>query len=210
MKKAKMFAAAIIGSAVLCSCGGMSSLQQSGTGSSTSSMVQSGISVLSSVLGGLMSSTTSTTIIGSWTYQSPAIQFESENLLAKAGGTLVSQPVVNKLDPYFQKAGLVPGKFTITFNNGNSCTYIVNGKQYSGTYQFDASAGTIQIQGSLMSLPTSYISVSGNQMTMTFDASKILSLIQGVGASSSNSTISSISSIINSYSGMKAGFTFTK
>ncbi|MCF0245054.1 MAG: DUF4923 family protein, partial [Bacteroidaceae bacterium] len=59
-------------------------------------------------------------------------------------------------------------------------------------------------------LPTSYISVSGNQMTMTFDASKILSLIQGVGASSSNSTISSISSIINSYSGMKAGFTFTK
>ena len=44
-------------------------------------------------------------LVGTWNYQKPCVQFESENLLAKAGGSIVSSKVEATLESYRVKQG---------------------------------------------------------------------------------------------------------
>jgi hypothetical protein len=53
-----------------------------------------------------------------------------------------------------------------------------------------------------------YVTISGSDMTLTFDASKMLTLFQTV--SSKMSALSTVSSIASLYNGMKVGFDFKK
>lgn len=203
-------AASILGSVIGSALGGTSSTSGSET-SSTSSTTSSG---LGSLIGGVLSTftknTTASTITGTWVYSKPAVQFESDNLLAKAGGSVASNAVVNKLEPYYQKVGITAGKFSLTLNSDKTCTYTLGGKTQSGTYTYDSSKNTLTIKGTLFSLPTAYVSVSGSQMALTFDSSKILSIAQTVGSASGNSSVSQISELSKLYDGMKTGFLFTK
>lgn len=227
-------AALTLGStAMLTACGGMGTTSSTGTdtgsliggilgaamGTGTSSQTSTSSSSssstgLGSLIGGILGSftqqTSASSIVGTWVYSKPAVQFESDNLLAKAGGSVASNAVVNKLEPYYQKVGITSGKFTLTLNNDKSCTYELGGKTYSGTYTYNSSSNTIAIQGTLLTMPTAYVSISGSQMALTFDSSKLLSLAQKVGSSSSNSTVSQISQLSSLYDGMKTGFLFNK
>ena len=51
--------------------------------------------------------TTEEGIKGTWTYTGPACEFESDNLLAKAGGTAAAAKIESKLSPIMKK--YVPG-----------------------------------------------------------------------------------------------------
>ena len=169
------------------------------------------VSIIGSILGSFGNTTNESTILGTWTYQEPAVQFSSDNLLAKAGGSIASAKVVEKLSPYYEKLGIKAGEMTVTINEDKTCSYTIGSKTYSGTYTFDESANTMTIKMSLLSLPTAYVSVSGSQLALTFDSTKILSLIQTAGAiTGNNSNLSQISEIAQAYDGMKTGFLFTK
>lgn len=180
------------------------------TQTSTSSSANGLGTLIGSILGSFSQQTSSSSIVGTWVYSKPAVQFESDNLLAKAGGTVASNTVVSKLEPYYQKVGITAGKFTLTLNSDKTCTYELGGNTYSGTYTYNSSSNTVTIQGALLTMPTAYISVSGNQMALTFDSSKLLSIAQKIGSSSSNSTVSQISQLSTLYDGMKTGFLFNK
>ena len=45
-------------------------------------------------------------IEGNWDYVEPAVEFKSDNLLKKAGGSVASTTVVNKLRPYYKTIGI--------------------------------------------------------------------------------------------------------
>ena len=168
-------------------------------------------SLIGSVLGGLLGSgTNANTIAGTWVYSKPAIQFESENFLAQAGGSVASAAIVGKIEPYYQQIGITPGAFVITFNKDNTCNYTLKGQTYSGTYTFNSSNGTISIKGMLLTFPSAYITVSGNQMALTFDSTRLLNIAQGLASASQNSTLSTLGSLSTSFNGMKTGFLFTR
>lgn len=229
MKK-KLFGAVIIGAAMsLAGCGGLGTTgttTNQGTGDLLSAVIGTAIgtpgttgtssamdagSLIGGVIGQLLGgATTANSIVGTWVYTEPSVQFESENLLAKAGGAIASNSVVNKINPYYQAIGIIPGAFAFTFNSDNTCTYTLKGQTYQGTYKFDPSNHTITIQGQILKFPKAYVTVSANQMAMTFDATKLLTLAQGVASASQNSTLSTISSLSKSFSGMKTGFLFQK
>ena len=177
------------------------------TGSNTTDATSS---LLTGVIGSLLDNAQSGSIIGTWVYQEPAIQFESENLLAQAGGSLASSTMVNKLNPYFKAIGITKGKFSLTFNSDNTCSYTINGNTYNGTYVFDKSKKTVTISGTLFTFPTAYVSVSVNSMALTFDSTKLLTLTQGIGNAIPSATINTISSLSSSFKGMKTGFMFKK
>lgn len=189
-----------------------SSSSSSSSDSSTSSSSSSSLSTLiGSVVSAFTSSTTSSSIVGTWSYTEPAVQFESDNLLAKAGGAVACSSVVEKLDPYYEKLGITEGKFSVTLNEDSTCTYTVGSKTYSGTYTFDDDANTLTIKTSAkISLPKAYISVSGSEMAWTYDSTKLLTIATALGSASGNSTLSGLSSIASMYDGMKLGFTFKK
>lgn len=229
MKK-KNFGAVMFSAALsLAGCGGLGTTgttTNQGTGDLLSAVIGTAIgtpgttgtgsamdagSLIGGVIGQLLGgTTTANSIVGTWVYTEPSVQFESENLLAKAGGAIASNTVVNKINPYYQAIGITPGAFAFTFNSDNTCTYTLKGQTYQGTYKFDPSNHTITIQGQILKFPKAYVTVSANQMAMTFDATKLLTLAQGVASASQNSTLSTISSLSKSFSGMKTGFMFQK
>ncbi len=179
------------------------------TGSSTTGSLVSGL--LGNVIGQVTNSA-SGSIVGTWVYQSPAVEFKSSDLLAQAGGQLAAQAIVNKVQPYFTKYGLQPGKVTVVFNSDNTCTYTFNNTQYSGTYVYNQSSNSVTVTGTTTGLafPACNVTVGASQMNMTFAADKLLSVLQNVGGTASSTALSSVSSIAKSFSGMQIGFQFNK
>ena len=86
--------------------------------------------------------------------------------------------------------------------------YTFGGRTYQGTYKFDSKKRQVSITSALGTTVTAYVSITGNHMGLTFDASKLLTLLQSASAASSH--LGTISAISSSYSGMKAGFQFKK
>lgn len=181
----------------------------SATGNATTGDLVSGL--LGNVIGQVTNSA-SGSIVGTWVYQSPAVEFRSADLLAQAGGQIAAQTIVNKVQPYFTKYGLQPGKVKVTFNEDNTCTYAFNNTQYSGQYVYDPTTHTVTITGATTGLafPACSVTIGLNQMNMTFAADKILTLLQNVGTKSSSSALSSVSSIAKSFNGMQIGFQFNR
>lgn len=168
------------------------------------------VKILGSVLGQFYSTTTKSALVGSWVYEEPAIQFESENLLNKAGGLVASQAVADNLTPYFEKLGFKAGKIGLDLREDNTCTYTIGNKTYQGTYDFDDQNKKLTLKTPLVPLPAAYLSIAGDQMAMTFESSKLLTLVQAAGLVSNQSSVTAVSNLANSYDGMKTGFTFTR
>lgn len=171
-------------------------------------------SLISGIVGLLTGGATSAnSIVGTWNYSEPTVQFQSENLLAQAGGVYIAQSMVSKLAPYYEKFGFKKGVFRATFNSDNTCSIVFGQRTIPGTYTFNPSTNTLNIKGQfgLVNL-TAYVTVTANQMALTFDSSKFLSLatVLSGGANAGNAQTSAISQLANSYTGMKTGFLLTK
>ena len=66
---------------------------------------------------------------GTYVYQRPAVEFESENALTDAGGIVAAETVEGKLEPMFAKVGIKPGLFFFCHS-----TIHWNGKNCFGTF----------------------------------------------------------------------------
>jgi len=228
MKKTKLLTACVLSAAVtFVSCGFG---QQGTTSGSNANMAATGANVLGALLGGggtganaatgiltgvigmLTSGSQSGSIIGTWSYSEPSVEFESENLLAQAGGAVIANQVAGKISPYYERIGIKPGAFTITFKEDKTCTVSAFGQTQAANYEYDAKAHTLKITGQTfgLSFGTTYVTVGGNQMSITLDASKLLSVAQTFGAQSGNATVGSLSQLASSFKGMKTGFKFVK
>lgn len=210
-------------SAMLSSCGmlgpsaGTYTSTQASSGNALGSLLnaaggaQGATSLLGSILGAFTNTTNANSIVGTWTYKEPSIQFESSNLLAQAGGAVASQSIVNKIAPYYAKVGIKPGVAKLTLNKDNTCAITLSTKTINGTYTYDSSTGTITVKGATgLKLFTAYASVSLNQLALTLDTTNLLGMMQNVASKSSNSTLSTLSGLSSSFNGMKTGFLFVK
>lgn len=172
-------------------------------GNSTGSLISN---LISSVTGGL--TTTSETIIGTWSYTAPCVQFESENALTTAGGSAIATKVEEKLGKIYKKVGIKEGALVFSFNEDGTCSYGVGSRVKTGTYTFDNEAKTITITTTTGHEIVIYTTVSGSTMALTFDASKLLDLFKTI--SSKFSSLSTITTIAGQYTGMKMGFKLAK
>ena len=169
-------------------------------------------SLLTGVIGSLLNNAQQGSIVGTWVYAEPSVEFTSQNLLAQAGGMVAANQAVNKLAPYYQKIGIKPGNFTLTFNKDNTCVVTIAGKTQQATYTYDQSSHVLRITGQVIGLSfgTVYATVTSTQLSLTLDASKILDVAKGVASRSQNSTVNAISTVAESFTGMKTGFKFTR
>lgn len=167
-----------------------------------------------SLLGNLISSvtgnvtTTQANLIGSWSYAEPAVQFESENYLTQAGGSAIATKIEGKLGTYYKMVGIKPGKMTFTFDNEGNVTYGVGSVTRNGTYTFNSKDKTLTITTSTGASVKAYVTISGNDMELCFDATKLLSLMNTI--SSKFSSLKTVTNLASQYNGMKVGFGFTK
>ena len=155
--------------------------------------------------------TTTESIVWTWNCNGPECRFESDNLLAEAGGTVVSSKVEDKLSSVYSKLGLEG--YTLTFDGeGNYTLTTRKGKSVNGTYTFDAECKSVALKSRLGLTCTVQVAVPGSTMSLLFNAAKLMSALQPLSGLTSqvNATASTLSSLASSYDGMLLGFELSK
>lgn len=155
--------------------------------------------------------TTSSSIIGTWKYVGPQCQFESENLLAKAGGEVAAKEVEEKMQTVYDRIGMSGCEYT--FNEDGTYSYTLKKRTMSGTYTFNDKEKTITMKGKLGVKTVAHVTVTGNDMSLVFNADKLMSVLKTITTgtvSKVNSTAATINSVAGSYDGLMLGFDLKK
>ena len=140
---------------------------------------------------------------GTWTYAGSAIEFESDNLLQKAGGAVAANAAENKLNEQLARVGIKEGQMSFTFNADSTFTA-------KGTYSYDASTQNASLKFMKLIPLNAKINCTSANMDLLFNSDKLLKLITLISSKSNNSTLKTIGSLANSYDGMMLGFALKK
>lgn len=211
MKKMMMAAVAAL---MLQSCGMTNPGVNGGSQMGGTTTNNSGSSIGSNALGGLLDLVVGSVklsqadIIGTWSYVEPACAFTSENLLAKAGGSVAAKTVNEKLLPVYKSLHISSGNTQLTFRENGQFTGKIGGFPMSGTYTFDAANGLVKMKS--LTTFTAHLTRSTHGMNFTFESKKILTLLQTVSALSGNTSLSTIGDISKQFSGVRLGFAMKK
>ena len=183
------------------------------TSTSTGLLGNLASSILGSVLGTQVSEES---IVGTWTYTKPAVQFTSEDLLTKAGGVAAASVVEGKLAEGLAKVGVKEGAMTYTFNEDKTFAIAIGKRTIKGTYELNGETKevTLNFGSGILDLKiaklTMTLTKTGDNIDLVSNADKLLKLIQTTISTSKNSTLSTIGSLVANYDGMMIGFSFTK
>lgn len=211
MKKMMM---AVVAALMLQSCGMTNPGVNGGSQMGGTTTNNSGSSIGSNALGGLLDLVVGSVklsqadIIGTWSYVEPACAFTSENLLAKAGGSVAAKTVNEKLRPVYNSLHISSGNTQLTFNENGQFTGKIGGFPMSGTYTFDAANGLVKMKS--LTTFTAHLTRSTQGMNFTFESKKILTLLQTVSALSGNTSLSTIGDISKQFNGVRLGFAMKK
>lgn len=211
MKKMMMAAVAAL---MLQGCGMTNPGVNGGSQMGGTTTNNSGSSIGSNALGGLLDLVVGSVklsqadIIGKWSYVEPACAFTSENLLAKAGGSVAAKTVNEKLLPVYKSLHISSGNTQLTFNENGQFTGKIGGFPMSGTYTFDATNGLVKMKS--LTTFTAHLTRSTHGMNFTFESKKILTLLQTVSALSGNTSLSTIGDISKQFNGVRLGFAMKK
>ena len=208
--------AALLSTLLLSSCG-TTSLGTQGTGllsganAGTTGGAASALgSVLPHLLGG-SSAVTASDLQGTWTYRKADCVFETQNLLLKAGGEMAAAKIESQLESQLGKVGITPGACSFTFNSDG--TYVATIGQYNltGNYTLNTKSNTLTMTylAGIGRISPKVVK-TGASISLLFEGDKLLSMVQKVGKLSSNSTVNSLSTLINSYDGMLVGMQLSK
>lgn len=180
--------------------------------SATSIQAQSIKDILSGVAKTVVGdkATTAKSLKGTWKYSGPACEFESSNLLSKAGGNAAAAKIEKKVAPVLKALGV--NGIVYTFDGEGNYTSKIKTRVTKGTYKFDESAKTITFTPELGKEYTAYVTTQGSTMSLTFNADKLMTTLKGISNATSklSSTASILNSVIGSYSGMRLGFDLKK
>lgn len=211
MKKMMM---AVVAALMLQGCGMTNPGVNGGSQMGGTTTNNSGSSIGSNALGGLLDLVVGSVklsqadIIGTWSYVEPACAFTSENLLAKAGGSVAAKTVNEKLLPVYKSLHISSGNTQLTFNENGQFTGKIGGFPMSGTYTFDAANGLVKMKS--LTTFTAHLTRSTQGMNFTFESKKILTLLQTVSALSGNTSLSTIGDISKQFNGVRLGFAMKK
>ena len=149
---------------------------------------------------------------GTWNYVGPDCKFESENLLAQVGSEIAAQKVETEMSSILSKIGFKEG-VSYVFNSDGTYTSTVNGHTTQGTYTYDSNTNELTLKTTLGVTFNATVSRSvenSNNISLLFNADKLMSLAQTVSSALKSSSTSTLSTILGQYDGMKIGFELTK
>ncbi len=151
-------------------------------------------------------------LVGTWNYSSPAVGFQSADILKKVGGSAASSQIENELVSYYKSVGLDNLKLTVaedaSFSMKTKYATLkgVIEKGENGTMIFNFKAfGKVKI-GKLKA----YTTLSGSTLSITFNVKKLVELAKKISKYSNAETIKSLISLVDSYEGITAGFKLKK
>lgn len=152
---------------------------------------------------------------GTWTYVNPALKLEGDNALKNVAGSLASTEVEKKMKEYCEKVGIVEGVFNFVFNADSSFTSALKKGSLKGTYAVQEEEKTVILRYSVgkkltVTTLTAQAILSGNDLTLLFNADKLLKFLTTISSISDNTTLKAINKLASEYDGMLLGFELKK
>ncbi|MGM9797058.1 MAG: DUF4923 family protein [Parabacteroides sp.] len=170
--------------------------------------------VVSSVTGG--QSVTVSNLQGTWTYVDPAVQLGSDNTLKQIAGAAATTELEKNLKEQCAKVGIVEGVFNYTFNADSTFTSALKKGSLKGTYSVNEADKTITFtytagtsNRTIYALTASTV-LAGDNLTLLFNADKLLTFLTKVTSLSGNNALQSLSQLANQYDGLMLGFDLKK
>ena len=183
-------------------------------GGTTTGSSSTGSSIISGILNNVIGSATfsqADLCAHTWKYSKPGCAFTSENLLAKAGGEIAASKIEEDLSKYYSKFGFSKSNTYFTFKTDGTFAAKIDGKSWNGTYTFDEKTHAIQLKGLLLSA-SGFATRTANGISLLFEQKKLLTLVKTLSKLNltGSTTMSAVSSIVDSYDGVRIGFEMTK
>ena len=117
---------------------------------------------------------------------------------------------------YCAKVGIVEGVFNYVFNSDSTFTSALKRGSLKGTYSVNPEDKTVTLRYTVgnkkltVSALTAHVVLSGNELTLLFNADKLLKFLSTVSSISSNTTLKAINKLASEYDGMMLGFDLKK
>lgn len=158
---------------------------------------------------------TTTNLAGTWTYVTPTVKLESDNVLTNAAGTLATAEMKKKLEEICSKVGITKNTFNYTFNTDSTFTSVIKGKTLQGTYSIDKATNIIELHyGRFENLRLTTLKaqpvITADQLSLLFEADKLLDFLSKVSTLSDNTTLKAVGQLAQQYDGMLLGFELHK
>lgn len=148
---------------------------------------------------------------GHWKSDGPAVCFQGEGFLKKAGGVAASAAIESKLDPYYKQYGLTGS--TIDIEKDGSFVMKVKGISLKGTITKESGDGDGVFTFNFLAFGsfkigsfTTYVQKTSQTMDIMFDATKFKTIVSAVAKFTGNSLASTLASVLDSYDGLCVGF----
>lgn len=165
---------------------------------------------ISKVVNAITGNAASIDMTGTWSYKGSAVEFESENLLMKAGGSAAATMAENKLDEQLSKIGIKDGQMSFTFNADSTFVSTVGKKTLKGTYSYNPTTKEVDLKYLRLLNLHAKVNCTSNSMELLFNSDKLLKLMAFIGSKSSSTALKTVSSLAESYDGMMLGFELGK
>lgn len=154
-------------------------------------------------------------LAGTWTYTNPAVQLEGDNALKNVAASVASGELEKKLKSYCAKVGIVEGVFNYVFNTDSTFTNALKNKTWKGTYTIHPDEKTIELRYTLgkklkVTTLTAHVVISGDELSLLFNADKLLDFLSKVSSISDNTTLKMVNKLASEYDGMMLGFELKK
>lgn len=147
---------------------------------------------------------------GTWNYTGSAVEFESDNLLMKAGGAAAATVAEGKLNEQLGKIGIKQGQMNFTFNADSTFTSTIGKRAMNGTYSYNASTKQVSLKYLKLINMNAKVNCSSNSMELLFNSDKLLKLLTFFGSKSNSTALKTVSSLADNYDGMMLGFQLKK
>ncbi len=149
---------------------------------------------------------------GKWSYISPAVSFQSENVLQNIGGAAAATAIEGELEPHYRRLGF--NRTSLEVDSLHNFTLKLGLVQLKGkieksdddrlVFKFNA-FGRVNL-GSASANATK----TGDTLNLTFDASRLINILNKVAGAVNNTTLSALSTMLNSYDGVYIGYKLRK
>jgi len=169
--------------------------------------------VASDIIGNLLgtSKVSNKSLVGTWSYSQPCVAFESENILASVGSSVVSSKVESTMKNGLTKIGFTSGKVEMTLKEDKTGTVKFNGKGVDVNWTVDGTnlKLTFPVVKKGVTMNTK---LSGSELQLAMNSDKLLTLLNAITqkAGTVNSSLGTLNSLTKNVKGMYMGLKFTK
>lgn len=151
-------------------------------------------------------------LVGTWNYSSAAVSFKSESALKNVGGAAAATALEGQLEPYYQKVGL--NKTVLTVDAEHNFTLKLGLITLKGTVEKDSN-NQLQFNFSAfgkvsLGKVAAHATKSGSALNITFDATKLVSILTKVSSKANIATLTTLSKLLSSYDNVYMGFKMKK